>query len=533
MGETVDALVIGAGPNGLVASAALADAGWDVLVLEAQDELGGAVRSAQLWPGATTDLFSAFYPLAAASPVIKRLELQQHGLEWVQAPTVVAHLGDAEADDCPVLHRRAEDTAAALDRAAPGDGEAWLALVAQWQQLRDPLLDALFTPFPPVRAGSRLAYRAGVHGTMQLARMAATSALRLTEELFSGAGARLLMAGNATHADVPLDAPGSGLYGWLLAMLAQDVGFPVPRGGAGVLSQAIAARARSAGAVIETGQPVTEVIVRSGRAVGIRTAGGREIRVRRAVLADVDAPRLFNDLVGAAHLPARLRADLDRFQWDLPTVKLNWLVDGGIPWRAKAARSAGTVHLGTDLAGLSRWSSDLASGRHPEQVFALLGQMTTADPARSAPGTESAWAYTHLPRDHHSRADADALAARVEETVEAFAPGFGDRVTHRMLQAPADLEAANANLHHGAINAGTAQLHQQLVFRPATGLGRPETVIEGLFLAGASTHPGGGVHGACGWIAAQAAIGAAGRLGPVRRRTTRALMTKLYGPLIS
>jgi phytoene dehydrogenase-like protein len=532
MVETVDAIVIGAGPNGLVASAALADAGWDVLVLEAQDEIGGAVRSAQLWPGATTDLFSAFYPLAAASPVIQRLDLQHHGLEWLQAPTVVAHLGDPEADDCPVLHRTAEDTAAGLDREAPGDGEAWLALVAQWQRLRDPLLDALFTPFPPVRAGARLAYRAGVHGTMDLARMAATSATRLTEELFSGEGARLLLAGNATHADVPLDAPGSGLYGWLLAMLAQDVGFPVPKGGAGMLSQAIASRARSAGAVIETGQPVTEVIVRSGRAVGVRTAGGREIRTRRAVLADVDAPRLFNDLVGVEHLPARLRADLDRFQWDLPTVKLNWLVDGGIPWRAKAARSAGTVHLGTDLAGLSRWSSDLASGRPPEQVFALLGQMTTADPTRSAPGTESAWAYTHLPRDRYGAADADALVTRVEETVEAFAPGFGDRVTHRMLQGPAALEAADANLHHGAINAGTAQLHQQLIFRPATGLGRPETVIEGLYLSGASTHPGGGVHGACGWIAAQVAIGAAGRLGPVRRRTTRTLMTKLYGSLV-
>jgi phytoene dehydrogenase-like protein len=529
--ETVDAVVIGAGPNGLVATAALADAGWDVILLEAQDEIGGAVRSAELWPGATADLFSAFYPLAAASPVIKRLELERHGLEWVQAPSVIAHLAHPEADDCPVLHRNPADTAAGLDRAAPGDGDAWLALFAQWQRLRGPLLDALFTPFPPIRAGARLAYRAGVPETMQLARMAVTPVTRLTSELFAGEAARLLVAGNAMHADVPMDGAGSGLYGWLLSMLAQDVGFPVPKGGSGKLTQAMAGRARAAGAVIETGQPVTDVIVQAGRATGIRTAGGREIHARRAVLADVDAPRLFNELVGVEHLPGQMVADLARFEWDLPTVKLNWLVDGGIPWRAEAARQAGTVHLGTDLAGLGRWSSDLAGGRESEPVFALLGQMTTADPTRSAAGTESAWAYTHLPRDHYRPADADQAIKRLEETMEQFAPGFAERVIGRTVQRPSDLEAADANLHHGAINGGTAQLHQQLIFRPVTGFGRPETVIDGLYLAGASTHPGGGVHGACGWIAAKSALRGSGRLGPVRRRTSRAVMAKLYGPL--
>jgi phytoene dehydrogenase-like protein len=363
---------------------------------------------------------------------------------------------------------------------------------------------------------------------MQLARMALTPATRLTRELFSGEAPRLLMAGNAMHADVPMDAPGSGLYGWLLTMLAQDVGFPVPKGGAGRLSQAMAARGRASGAAIETGQQVTEVIIRSGRAAGVRTAGGREIYARRGVLADVDAPRLFTELVGVQHLPSELVADLNRFEWDLPTVKLNWLVEGGIPWRAQAARSAGTVHIGTDLAGLTRWSSDLAGGRDSELVFALLGQMTTADPTRSPAGTESAWAYTHLPRDHHGPADAEQVIKRLEETIEQFAPGFSERVTGRTVQHPADLEAADGNLHHGAINGGTAQLHQQLIFRPATGLGRPETVIDGLYLASASAHPGGGVHGACGWIAAKSALRADGRLGPARRRMSKALMAKLY-----
>jgi phytoene dehydrogenase-like protein len=244
---------------------------------------------------------------------------------------------------------------------------------------------------------------------------------------------------------------------------------------------------------------------------------------------DVDAPRLFTDLVGLEHLPAQFRDDLRRFEWDLPTVKLNWLVEGGIPWRAQQARSAGTVHIGTDLNGLARWSSDLSVGRHPDQVFALLGQMSTADPTRSRPGNESAWAYTHLPRGQASNEDAEAVVHRLEETIEQFAPGFGTQVSQRMVQLPSDLQAANANLHHGAINGGTAQLHQQLIFRPATGLGRPTTLIEGLYLAGASTHPGGGVHGACGWIAARTALGDHGRLGPVRRRVSRTLMNRVYG----
>lgn len=530
MAEVVDAVVIGAGPNGLVASAALADAGWDVLVLEAQPEMGGAVRSAELFPGAVSDLFSAFYPLAAASPVIRGLRLDEHGLEWSQAPAVIAHLAHPDSE-AAVLYRDAEHTAAGLDAAAPGDGDAWLTLVEQWQRLRDPLLAALFTPFPPIRLGAHLARRAGVRELAGLARMAAMPVTRMTRELFKGEGARLLVAGNAMHADVPMDAPGSAIFGWLLVMLAQDVGFPVPKGGAGMLAQSMASRARSAGASIETHQPVTGVIVKGRRAVGVRTAGGREIHCRRGVLADVDAPRLFTDLVGHQHLPKRMRDELGRFEWDLPTVKVNWLVDGGIPWRAREAASAGTVHIGTDLAGLARWSSDLAFGRQPDEVFALLGQMTTADPSRSAAGSESAWAYTHLPRDRYGKDDADHVVGQLENALELFAPGLTDRVTGRSVQYPSDLEDADANLHHGAINGGTAQLHQQLIFRPATGLGRADTVIESLYLAGASAHPGGGVHGACGWIAAQLALRDHGRWAPVRRRTRRAVMSRLYGSL--
>lgn len=531
MTEVVDAVVVGAGHNGLVAASVLADAGWDVLVLEAADEVGGAVRSARPWPehpDAVVDLFSAFYPLAKASPVLARLELEQHGLEWVTPPRVLAHVAHPDADEAPVVHLDPAATAAAFDAAHPGDGQTWLDLLAQWRALREDMLWALFTAFPPVAPLGRLLAKAGVGDGLRLARTAVLPVTRLGEELFGGSGPRRILAGNAMHADVPMIAPGSGLFGWLLSMLAQDVGYPVPRGGAGELAGALARRAQAGGARIDTGEGVERVLVGGGRAMGVRTASGRLVRARRAVLADVAAPTLFTDLVGEDHLPARFRSDLRRFEWDLPTVKLNWLVDGGVGWRAESARTAGTVHVGTGVDGLCRWSAALASGSHPEETFALFGQMTTADPSRSPSGTESAWAYTHLPRGA-TRADADRLVERVESTMEAFAPGFSGRVVERLVQLPGDLQSADENLVDGAINGGTAQLHQQLVFRPASGIGRPETVVDGLYLAGASAHPGGGVHGACGWIAARAALRAHRPvLGAVQRAAVRGAQALVY-----
>ncbi|MBD3783990.1 MAG: NAD(P)/FAD-dependent oxidoreductase, partial [Micrococcales bacterium] len=221
--ELCDAVVVGAGPNGLVAAIALADAGWEVLLVEAQDTLGGAVRSAEvIAPGVVTDLFSAFYPLAAASPVIRDLGLEEHGLVWRRSPDVLAHpLPDGT---CAVLHPDAEDTAERLEREAAGDGDAWLRMVEQWQRLRDPLLDALFTTFPPVRPGLRLARALRAAEALDLARRLALPVRRLVAEEFRGREAGLLLSGNAAHTDVPPDAAGSALYGWLLTMLGQDVG---------------------------------------------------------------------------------------------------------------------------------------------------------------------------------------------------------------------------------------------------------------------------------------------------------------------
>ncbi|WP_129336431.1 phytoene desaturase family protein [Cellulomonas endophytica] len=521
--RTVDAVVIGAGPNGLVGANALVDAGWDVLVLEAQPDVGGAVRTAEVTaPGFRNDLFSAFYPLAAASPLVRGLHLEDHGLTWVRAPDVLAHaLDDGRT---AVLRDRPEDTAAGLEAWGAGDGDAWLAMAAHWRRLRDPLLDALFTPVPPVRALARVLRRTGATGALDLARLATLPVRRLADENFRGEGGGLLLAGNAMHADIPPDAAGSGLFGWLLAMLGQDVGFPVPQGGAGELAQALARRVAAGTGEVRTGERVTSVEVRDGRAVAVRTAGGERVAVRRAVLADVTAPALYGGLVDARHLPERLLRDVARFQWDHPTFKMNWALDRPIPWRSPDARGAGTVHLGVDLDGFVDVAADLSTGRVPEHPFLLVGQMTTADPTRSPAGTESVWAYTHLP---HGMTWDEATAAdeerRVEEAIERTAPGFRDTVLARHRQTPDDLMAADANLHHGSINGGTANLHQQLVFRPTVGLGRPETPVRGLYLASASAHPGGGVHGAPGWNAARVALKESGALGSARARVVQSV----------
>ena len=519
----VDAIVIGSGPNGLVAANAMADAGWDVLVLEAQSTIGGAVRSSEpSEDGFTTDLYSAFYPLAAASPVMRALDLESYGLEWVHAPSVLAH----QCDDgsAVVLHRDVEATAAGLDHWAPGDGEAWIRMFREWQRVRAPLLDALFTPFPPVLAGARMLRVLRTAGAVRMARMAAMPVRTFAAEQFGGDGARLLLTGNALHTDLSPITAGSAVYGWLMSMLAQDVGFPVPRGGAGRLSQALGARAESRGVEVRTGASVTRVLVSAGRASGVQLEDGTTIAAKRAVVADVAAPDLYERLLAGVPLPHRLLRDLLTFEWDNSTVKLDWALSRRVPWVNEGPRSAGTVHLGPDLDGLVDFGSDLAVGRMPRTPFILFGQMTTADPSRSPEGTESAWAYTHLPRRlAGDQAAISEQVTRVHDSIERVAPGFAESILRRTVQSPDDLQAANANLVGGAINGGTSALHQQLVLRPTPGLGRPETPVDGLYLASASTHPGGGVHGACGWNAARAAL-RSGRLSrALRHRLERSV----------
>ncbi|MFG2683253.1 phytoene desaturase family protein [Streptomyces sp. NPDC048392] len=512
-----DAVVIGAGPNGLVAANLLADAGWSVEVLEEQPEPGGAVRhDGEVAPGFVNDLFSSFYPLAAASPVLGGLRLEDHGLRWAHAPHVLAHpLTDGT---CAVLDRDVTTTAASLDAFASGDGAAWERLHEVWDRYRADIVDALFTPFPPVRASARLALRLRGAGGLRLARTLVLPVRRLGEEEFRGEGGKLLLAGNALHADLAPEAAGSGGFGWLMSMLGQTYGFPVPVGGSGALTDALVHRLRARGGTLRCGRRVEQVLVRDRRAVAVRTAGGETVSARRAVLADVSVPALYGGLVAPVDLPDQVLSDVRRFQWDFATFKVDWALDGPVPWRCEDAARAGTVHLADGLDELTRFAAQIAMRQVPDRPFSLFGQMTTTDPTRSPRGTESAWAYTHVP--HDIRADAgeegitgswdareqELMADRVERQVERFAPGFRALVRARRVLAPPTLQAMNANLEGGAINGGTTAMHQQLVFRPVPGTGRPETPVAGLFLASAGAHPGGGVHGAPGANAARAAL---------------------------
>lgn len=529
MSETADAVVIGAGHNGLVSGIILADQGWDVLVLESEDRPGGAVRSAEtVGPGFVVDLFSAFYPLGVSSPVLAELDLQAHGLLWCDAPAVLAH----PTPDGPsvLLSRDVEITAASLEQFAAGDGDAWRRLFDEWQEIEGPLINALMRPFPPVLRGLDLLRHLGVRGGAEFLRRGLLPVRRMADEHFAGAGGGLLLAGNALHTDLTPETAGSGFFGWLLASIGQSRGWPVPTGGAGVLTDALVSRLLAAGGSLRCGARVEAIEVRAGRATGVRVADGTSITARRAVIADVVAPNLYRHLLQDTTLPDELDREMRRYEPGAATFKVNWALRSPVPWTNPDVGRAGTVHLADSLDELTLTAAQLSMQLVPAKPFILMGQMTTSDPLRSPPGTESLWAYTHVPQrvkgdagghgitgrwDDH---DIERFVERIEARIEAYAPGFRSRIAARHVQSPLDLEAADANLVRGDKSLGTAQLHQQLVFRPTLGLARAETFVDGLYLGSASAHPGGGVHGACGANAARAAL-LHDRVGRVRARS--------------
>lgn len=534
----MDAIVIGAGPNGLVAANILADNGWHVVVLEAQAEPGGAVRSDRgVDPMFVSDVFSSFYPLAVASPVMRALGLERFGLQWSRAPVVMAHpMADGR---CARLYRGTPQTVAGIEQDfGAADAQAWTRLSRLWDRLGSDVIESLFTPFPPIRAGLAMAAKLRAAGIVRMARFAALPVRRLAEEEFSGMGPGLLLAGCALHADLLPESAGSSAFGWLMAMLGQQYGWPVPVGGAGALTAALVRRLESLGGAVHCGVRVDKIVVRDGKALGVRTAEGHFHAASKAVLADVAATSLYGDLVPWDDLPARARADVRRFQWDLSTFKVDWALNKAIPWTASAAAAAGTVHLAADMNELSDYALQVSTHRLPVRPFLLLGQMTTADLSRSPSGTESAWAYTHVPQHINEDLGSDsitgrwdareseAMADRIERQVERFAPGFRDRITARRILTPAILQSLDENLVGGAVNGGTTALHQQLLFRPVPGTGRPETPVQRLYLASAAAHPGGGVHGACGANAARAALRGQSRIAP---RVLAAAQRRLSG----
>jgi phytoene dehydrogenase-like protein len=512
-----DAIVVGAGPNGLVAANVLADAGWSVQLLEAESTVGGAVRSdRELRPDFIHDTFSAFYPLGAASSVIGDMELESHGLRWRHAPAVLGH--PRPDGGWALLQRDVDATSAGLDAQAPGDGAAWRELYDLWQQAGPALVDSLLSPFPPIRGGARLAGRLPRLGGLSFVRMLLEPAQRFVESRFGGEEAKLLFAGNAAHSDIPLDAPGSGLMALLMTMLGQTVGFPVPEGGAGELSAAMARRFTARGGSVRCDARVDRIEIKANRAVAVRLATGERLTAGRAVVAAVSAPVLYGGLVAQDDLPAKVRSGMAGFDLDPSTVKVDWALDGPVPWTSQPEAMPGTVHIADSVDQLVASLHQIQQHAVPAEPFLLVGQMTTTDESRSPRGTESMWAYTHVPQDVRHDAggegitgawdhdDAERMADRMQRRIETYAPGFADRITARRVLTPAELERRNASLVGGAINGGTSDLHQQLIFRPFPGFRRASTPIRGLFLASASAHPGGGVHGAPGNNAARAVI---------------------------
>jgi phytoene dehydrogenase-like protein len=508
-----DALVVGSGPNGLTAAITLAQSGRSVLVIEAADRAGGAVATDELTlPGFRHDTFSAVYPAGAASPVFAGLPLQRHGLRWIHPAICLAHpLPDGRA---VALHRDLDRTAASLEEIQPGDGSRWRAFAEPFIDHFNALVHTMLGGFPPIRGATRLAAGLGPRGLLDFARLLLMPAQALGEELFADEGTRAWLYGSAMHSDVPPTGAGSAIAAAYLNLLGHGVGWPSPEGGAGRLAQALISHLTELGGVVRTGGRVTRFAAEGGRVVGIELADGERLSAP-IVIADV-MPGALASLAGDA-LPAAYARALRRYRRGPATLKIDWALDGPIPWTAPEAREAGTVHVGGSAPEVLRTTA-MISGL-PERPFMLLGQQSLADPSRAPAGKHTAWAYTHGAHSVDWERERTPHVERMEAQVERFAPGFRERILARHVLGPADLEHRNANLLGGDVGGGSYSL-DQVIFRPVPSLVPYRTPLRGLYLGSSAAFPGGGVHGVPGRAAARVALAEArvNRLGRVARR---------------
>jgi phytoene dehydrogenase-like protein len=494
----VDAVVIGAGPNGLVAATLLARAGWSVELLERRPVAGGAVGSVVTPRGYLHDWGSAFYGVLHTSPVLAALGLDRR-VPWAQTETPVASVWDPHVP-AAVLRRTPEATAAGLG----ADGADWLATVAWWQRLGRPLFDALMGPVGAPLPLLRVAGRAAPRELLSTARTLLEPVEEWVRLTYAGTPARMLFAGHATHADVGIDSVGSMPAAMLLTMAAQQHGMPVPVGGAQVLAAALVAAAREAGVVVRTDVDVTRVVVRGGRAVGVCCSDGTGVAARRAVVADVAPMILARDLVGEQHLPGAWLAQLRRHRYSTGYFRLDVDLSAPAPWTDDGLREAMVVHVTGDLEELAATQAQVRRGRLPDAPQVILGQQDRADPTRVPPGAATLWMECHCPArpEGVTRGWEKRLRDRMLARVETHAPGLRDLVVATTVTAPLALEAADPNLVGGDVGGGSAALDQTAVFRPVAGWSSYALPVAGLYMCGAASHPGGGVHGRCGANAA-------------------------------
>jgi phytoene dehydrogenase-like protein len=465
-----DAVIVGAGPNGLAAAVTLARAGWAVLVREAEETIGGATRSAELTlPGFVHDVCSAFHPLGAASSAFRDLPLADHGLEFVHPPAPLAH--PLDGGRAVVLERALDETASSLGR----DGAEYRRLISPFAERWPDLERDLLRPLVRVPRHPVVAARFGLQ--------ALRPARGLAEGIFDDEPARALFAGVSAHSFLPLERATSAAVGLVLLTLGHAAGWPIVRSGSQKLADALAGYLRSLGGEIEAGAPVESL-------AGLPRA--------RAVVCDLTPRQLLR--VAGDRLPSRYRRALARYRYGPGTFKLDYALDGPIPWQAPGCARAGTVHVGGTLAEIAEAERAPWEGRHAERPFVLVGQQSRFDETRAPAGNHTLWAYCHVPNG--STTD---MSERIERQIERFAPGFRDLVLARSVSTPADLERRNANLVGGDINGGVADL-RQLLARPVARVNPYSTPVPGLYVCSAATPPGGGVHGLCGYRAAQAVL---------------------------
>ena len=464
---TYDAIVIGSGPNGLAAAITLAQHGKSVIVYEAQESIGGGARSAELTlPGFIHDVCSSVYPLAIGSPFFRSLPLARYNLEWIQPPAAVAHPFD---DGTAVTQERSiEATAAQLGSDEHAYRKIMTPLVASWNGLDMDLLGPIRLPRHPWSLA-----RFGLIG-IQPAR-------RLAESRFQGERAKALFAGIAAHSMLPLEYWGSAAFGLVLGIAGHAVGWPIARGGAQKLIDALAAHLRNLGGEIISNRPVRAL---------------NELPSSRVILCDVTPRQLL--AIAGERLSRSYRKSLGRYRYGMGAFKLDWALSGPVPWKAPECARAATVHLGGTMEEIAVSEYSAWSGRHVEKPFVLLAQPSLFDSSRAPEGKHTLWGYCHVPNGSTFN-----MAESIEKQIERFAPGFRDLIIRRGIMSPRELEKRNANLVGGDINGGAASLGQ-LFFRPTVRM--YGTSLKGLYLCSASTPPGGGVHGMCGYFAARKAL---------------------------
>lgn len=465
-----DAVVVGAGPNGLAAAITLARAQKSVLLIEAAKTVGGGMRSAELTlPGFIHDICSAIHPLGVSSPFFRDLPLQEYGLEWIYPPTPVAHpLDDGTA---VTLEQSIEATATQLGRDAATYRRFITPLVNDWDQLAPMTLGPLLrVPRHPIALA-----RFGVPALLPLH--------TLTKTLFREERSRALFAGLSGHSMLTMGHIASASFGMVLGILAHHVGWPLAQGGSQKIADALAAYFRSLDGEIITGQKVTSL---------------DQLPSAQAYLFDTSPSQLVE--IAGDRLPSGYQNRLQKYRYGMGVFKLDWALDHPIPWKAADCSRAATLHIGPSLADITASEKAVWQGRHPEKPYLIVAQQSLFDPTRAPSGKHTAWAYCHVPNS-----STEDMTAAIENQIERFAPGFRDCIKTRHIMTTANYQAYNANYIGGDINGGIQDL-PQLLMRPTPRLNPYSTPVKGVYLCSASTPPGGGVHGMCGYHAAHSVL---------------------------